>query len=47
MAVLLYTAAAVLALVVTLMEVRAHRRVRLAVADQVAPVRYLTERDSR
>ena len=47
MAVLLYTAALLLALVVTVMEVRARRRVRPAVADQVTPVRYLTERDGR
>ena len=47
----LYFAAALLALAVGMLaaavEVRSHRRVRPAVADKVAPVRYLTERDSR
>jgi hypothetical protein len=47
MAVLLYVAAFLLALVVTAMEVRAHHRVRPATADQIPPVRYLTERDDR
>jgi hypothetical protein len=47
MAALLYVAAGLLALLVTVMEVRAHHRVRPATADQITPVRYLTERDDR
>jgi hypothetical protein len=47
----LYVAALLLALAVgaiaTAMETRSRRRVRPTPADQVPPVRYLTERDAR
>ncbi|PBC72221.1 hypothetical protein BX265_5003 [Streptomyces sp. TLI_235] len=47
MAALLYITAAVLGLATAVMEIRSHRRVRAAPADQARPVRYLTERDPR
>jgi hypothetical protein len=51
MAAALYVAAALLALAVCMlaaaMEASSRRRVRPTPADQVPPVRYLTERDAR